>query len=193
MHALTLCLPACLSCKSRQTVAGNLDVTAYSTKTISLYVEELTSHSVSQYYLTEAVVALFFWRGQVKILGVWVPLHSFVFWLSAIILAERPTLYPAFSFFFMGWVLVAMQYWRQNSVDPWKHSKTFLGLCTSLTTGVAMSGPSQNIPAHFLEEEAKAETKIAADRIAKAKNEAEERQKAQVSSLPIFNEKRGLH
>jgi hypothetical protein len=155
-------------------------------------VEELTSHSVSQYYLMDIVVSLFFWRGQVKVkfLGIWVPLHSFVLWLSAIILAERPTLYPAFSFFFMGWTLVAVQYWRQSAVDPWKHSKTFLGLCTSLTTGIALSGPSDKIPAHYLEEESKAETKLEMDRIAKAKKVAEERQKAQVSSRQMFNEKK---
>ena len=158
-------------------------MTAYSTKTISLYVEELTGHSVAQYYLMDAIVALFFWRGQVKFFGIWVPLHSMALWMSAIILAERPTLYPAFSFFFMGWTLLAVQYWRHNSVDPWKRSKTFVGLLTSLTTGVAITGPSGNIPAHYLEEESKAEEKLAADRIAKAKREAEERQKAQVSDL----------
>jgi hypothetical protein len=177
---------ACLA-KSRQTVGGRLDVTAYSTKTISMYVEELTSTSVGQYYLVDAVVALFFWRGQVKFFGIWFPLHSLALWLSAIILAERPTLYPAFSFFFMGWTLLAVQYWRHNSVDPWKCSKTFLGLCSSVTTGIAMTGPSSNIPAHYMEEESLAEAKLAADRIAKAKKVAEERQKAQVSGL--FNGK----
>ena len=115
--------------------------------------------------------------------GIWWPLHSVALFLSGIILAERPTWYPAFSFFFMGWTLLAVQYWRNNSLDPWKKSKPFLGLCTSLTTGIAVDGPASNIPAHHMEEESKAEEKLQKDRVEKAKKDAEERQKAQVCMI----------
>lgn len=46
---------------------------AYSTKTIGLYAEELMGYSVAKSYLFDAVVALFFWRGQVRVFGVWLP------------------------------------------------------------------------------------------------------------------------
>ena len=59
-------------------------------------------------------------------------------------------------------------------------SKTFAGLLTAIATGYAIDGPSTNIPAHYLEEESKAEEKIYNDRIEKLKRADEERTKAQL-------------
>lgn len=59
-------------------------------------------------------------------------------------------------------------------------SKTFAGLITAIATGYAIDGPSNNIPAHYLEEESKAEEKVLNDRVARMKHQEEERTKAQL-------------
>ncbi|CAB9497692.1 Multiple C2 and transmembrane domain-containing protein 1 [Seminavis robusta] len=165
----------------RQTVGGRQDLTSYSTKTIGLYVEELTGYSEITYYISDTIVSLLFWREQVKMFGIWVPLHSLVLFLSAIILAERPTLYPAFYFFSLGWSILAVGYWRNNSSNPWDKTQTAFGLLTALITGVSIHGPPKKIGAHEKEEESKAEQKAIRDKREKLNKQREEVSKAQVA------------
>ena len=62
-----------LSIYSRQTVGGRQNLDAYSTKTIGVYAEELMGYSVAKSYILDAAIALVFWRGQVRVIGIWLP------------------------------------------------------------------------------------------------------------------------
>lgn len=157
----------------RQTVGGRQDLQSYSKDTIKLYVDELMGYEVLKYYLIDSVVALLFWRGQVKFYGFWLPIHSMALFLAGITLAERPSLYPSFWFFGLGWMLLSLQTYRNNSSNPWHKTKTFIGLTQDFLTGTCFDGPPKKIAAHENEEEAKEEEKRQKERIEKARKQAE--------------------
>lgn len=156
---------------------------AYNKDTIQLYLEELMGYQVLQYYLIDSIKAILLWRGQVKFYGIWLPVHSFALFFMAVTLAERPSLYPSYWFFCLGWSLLSVQTWRNNSSNPWHKTKTFVGLTQDLITGTCFDGPSNKIAAHENEVESKAEEKQQKDRIEKAREQAAEYQKQQMQLL----------
>lgn len=160
--------------RRRQTVGGRHDLSAYSTKTIALYGEELQSYRVAQYYIVDSVISLLFWRGQVPVFGMNLPLHSLYLFFAATTLAERPWLYPSFFFFNTAWCIVALQIWRNKSPNPWQKSKTFLGLLSALAVGRSISGPPSTIEAHENEKESMEEEETWKLRMEKAAKDAEE-------------------
>ena len=167
----------------RQTVGGRHDLNAYSVKTIALYGEELQSYRVAQYYIIDSVISLLFWRGQVPVFGVKLPLHSLYFFFVATTLAERPSLYPSFFWFNTAWFIVALQIWRNKSPNPWHQSKTFLGLFSALVVGRSISGPPSTIEAHQNEKESMQEEETWKLRMEKAKKDAEEAEEARNALL----------
>jgi hypothetical protein len=148
-----------------------------------MYVEELQSYKVLQYYVMDAAISLLFWRGQVPFMGIYLPVHSLVAFLAGITLCERPTLYPSYFFFGIAWFLLAVQIDRNCSANPWTKSKTFIGLLSALATGKSISGPLGTIEAHQNEKESKEEAELLKSRLEKAKKEAEETQEAQMKLL----------
>lgn len=167
----------------RQTVGGRVDLNSYSVKTIALYGEELQSYQVARYYIIDSVISLLFWRGQVPIFGVKLPLHSLYFFFAATMLAERPSLYPSFFWFNTAWFILALQVWRNKSPNPWHQSKTFLGLLSALVVGRSVSGPPNSIEAHQNEKESMQEEEIWKVRMEKAKKDAEEAEEARNALL----------
>lgn len=158
---------------------GRQDFEHYSTETIHMYINELMAYRYLRYYIAEAAASLFFWRGQVEMFGVYLPLHSAAAFFLAIMLAEYPSLYPSFFFFSIAWLLLAAQTWRNGTPNPWGESKTFFGFLSALVTGYEIDFPSRQIAAHQNEEEAKALEKRFNDRVERAEKEAEERKKEQ--------------
>jgi hypothetical protein len=146
-------------------------------------VDELMGYEVLKYYLIDSVIAVLFWRGQVKFYGFWLPIHSLALFLAGIILAERPSLYPSFWFFGLGWTLLSLQTYRNNSSNPWYKTKTFIGLTQELLTGHCFDGPPGKIAAHENEEQAMEEERRQQERIEKARKQAEEYLKAQNEML----------
>lgn len=145
-----------------------------------MYVEELMEYKYLQYYIYDAVVSLLFWRGQVPVFGIYMPVHSLVAFLSSITLAERPSLYPAFFFFSIAWLLIATQIYRNKSPNPWSKTKTMIGFLTSIIASKAINFPYQTIEAHQNEEESKEVEMKLKMRLEKAKKEAEEYQMEQM-------------
>ena len=64
------------------------------------------------------------------------PLDSIVMFICATSLVENNALFP--SYFFVGWTLVAILYWRQNQPDPWYRSIGFLESLWPLLTGTEL-------------------------------------------------------
>lgn len=142
--------------------------------------DELTGYMVFLSYLKDAITAILFWRGQVPVMGLDLPLHSVYFFFAAITLAEHPSLCPSFFFLNIFWALFAIQIWRNSRANPWEKTKTVLGLLSELAVGKSISGPLQYIAAHQNEEAALAEQRDLAERVEKAKQEAEEYEKEQM-------------
>jgi len=135
------------------------------------------SYGKYKYVIMDGVKTLLLWRGQMKVFGVLLPVHSMYIFVSAITLAERPQLYPSFFFFTIAWVLWGMQILRKNEANPWNRTKTFVGLLTALLIGRPISGPPRTVTAHENEEEAMEQEKARAERIAMAIRESEEAKK----------------
>lgn len=167
----------------RQTVGGRQDLQAYNKDTIQLYIDELQGYIVLKYYLIDAIKSILFWRGQVKIFGFWLPIHSVAVFFAGVTLAEKPSLYPSYWFFGLGWLLLSVQTWRNNTSNPWLRTKTFMSLTQELLMSMSFDGPPTRIAAHENEVESKAEEKERKDRIEKAEKQAEEYNKAQMELL----------
>jgi hypothetical protein len=54
-----------------------------------------------------------------------VPLNSLTIFLAAVLVVERPHLFPSVSFFTMGWLLIATKTFKQEYPNPWWRSTSF--------------------------------------------------------------------
>ena len=87
--------------------------------------EIMTAKRHTFYIVGDGIKSLVFWRGQVKVGGVWLPLHSMlVFYLSTIVI-ERPRLLPSFFLFGFAWILIVNMLNKQTHPNPWRRGHSF--------------------------------------------------------------------
>lgn len=137
---------------------------AYSTKTLTAYVEEL------QDYVDEDVIGLILdatstvllWRGHWRI-KVWccsinMPLHSMTAFIWGILVTQDYNRFPAFLAFSIGWFFLATMEYRRNHPSPWHRCKSYGYLLWTLVAApfCCCSGPcsttasiaaNENLPA----------------------------------------------
>jgi hypothetical protein len=73
----------------------------------------------------DAFQSLIFWRGQVKVFDMLLPVHSYLFFTFATNLVERPHLFPPFFLISVAWILLAFQTQRLQHPSPWSRCHSF--------------------------------------------------------------------
>mmetsp|Transcript_8253 Transcript_8253/g.17758 ORF Transcript_8253/g.17758 Transcript_8253/m.17758 type:complete len:1105 (-) Transcript_8253:213-3527(-) len=85
------------------------------------YINEImTAKRHTVYVVSDGIKSLVFWRGQVRVGGVRLPLHSMlVFYLSTIVI-EKPRLLPSYFLFGCAWILITNMLNKQAHPSPWR-------------------------------------------------------------------------
>jgi len=91
------------------------------------YVNEIFGYKrVLGYCISDALKSLIFWRGQVQLYDLMLPLHSLFFFWSMVTLVERPYLLPSFTLIFIGWIMLATLTQRRQHPSPWHRCPSFM-------------------------------------------------------------------
>lgn len=155
-------------------VEGKTDMVAYGIGTLTMHIAELTSYLNVTYYITDAIMSLLLWRGQVPLFGKFkLPLHSMIAFYAAITFVERPTLWFSYFWFGNAWLLLAIQNWRNNAPHAWNKTTPFARILMMMALDKA-AGP-EIIPADFQKMEADEYEAFMADRIRRAEDAALQR------------------
>lgn len=105
---------------------------------IKSYIFELLEYWRSlKFYVGQAIPSLVFWRGQVTIFNVHLPVHSAVLFLSCAVLIEKPWLIVPFYLLFVAWFLLATMAWRRKTPSPWTTCHSFLHYIELILLGKA--------------------------------------------------------
>ena len=100
------------------------------------YINEIFEYKRAiAYYFGDSFRSLMFWRGQVKVGTVLLPIHSLLFFLIASSLVERPYLFPSFFLLSVAWILISNHVERTQHPSPWYRSLSFRHYIEILRTG----------------------------------------------------------
>ncbi|KAL7573033.1 hypothetical protein ACA910_018725 [Epithemia clementina (nom. ined.)] len=128
------------------TCTGKYDTSRYSIQYINSYIEEILLYQHALFYLNDAVMNLFLWRGTypVNIFGkrILLPVHSFSAFVSLVLVVERPQLFPAWFFGSLGWMMLATMDYRLHTPDPWLNCKDFAEFIWALIFGYSPKPPA---------------------------------------------------
>lgn len=72
-----------------------------------------------------AFLSLVFWRNQVRVCSVWLPIHSLIFFCLGVLVIERPYMFPAVFFLGVAWFMMANMYLRLIQPSPWYRCLSF--------------------------------------------------------------------
>jgi hypothetical protein len=159
----------------RDVVNGKFDYNEYSLSTLTMLISELLSYKNLTYYLSDGILSLVFWRGQVPLFfGFNLPLHSMIAFFMAVTLVENPTLCFAYFWFANGWLLLAIQSWRNNNPHIWKRTTPFIHILMMMA--LDKTAPIEKIEENFQKEEADAYEIYMKEREERAQKVALERQ-----------------
>jgi hypothetical protein len=100
------------------------------------YINEIFEYKAALgYAFGDAFRSLMFWRGQVEICSVLMPLHSFLFFCMATDLVERPYMIVPYSLLGVAWVMIAANTMRRQHPSPWISPPSFWQYLDLLRTG----------------------------------------------------------
>ena len=100
------------------------------------YVNEIFEYkSVLSYCINDSLKSLIFWDGQVDILGMYLPIHSLVFFFTGVLLVEKPYMLPSFVLLAMAWIMLASLTVRRQHPSPWGRVPSFRQYIDILRTG----------------------------------------------------------
>lgn len=116
------------------------------------YINEILEYKATLgYCIVDSVQSLLFWRPQVQIFDMVLPLHSLVFFLSCCKLLERPCLFPAFCFLGVGWIMLVTLTQRRQHPSPWFGCPSFRNYVQILLGGETPSQFEKIEPYHQAE------------------------------------------
>ncbi len=130
----------------RYTCYGEYDnPTHFNTTLMRSYVNELFEYKRNLgYAIKDAIKSLVFWRGQVKVFNVMVPIHSMIFFIGSLRLVEKPQLIVPYSLLGGAWIMLANLTIRRQHPSPWQRRLSFMDYLDILRTGKA-STPVKHI------------------------------------------------
>jgi hypothetical protein len=100
------------------------------------YVNEILEYKAAlSYVFGDTIRSLIFWRGQVEMFSVLVPLHSFFFFCLAANLVERPHMIVAYWLLGVAWAMLANLSIRRHHPSPWNSCPSFWHYLHLLRTG----------------------------------------------------------
>jgi hypothetical protein len=151
------------------TLTGEEDPHKLSIKTITSYVEELTTYLAVLEYLPKAVLTVFLWRGHYKVsfrrptirrnagapesapfserwtrpAALWLPLHSVTAFVWGVLVVQNFDRFLAFLVFAIGWFFLATMEQVRAHPSPWCRCRSYPELLCVLVFGRSL-GP-QNV------------------------------------------------
>lgn len=105
-----------------------------------------------KFYTKQSFWSLVFWRGQVNIFKMNLPVHSAVLFISGAALVERPWLIVPFHCMFVAWFLLAAMAHRRETPSPWHTCTSFLYYAEVLLTGKSTDYLEKIRPAEYLKQ-----------------------------------------
>lgn len=100
------------------------------------YVNEIFEYKAALGYLIgDTFRSLIFWHGQVELFSMMLPVHSFIFFVMATRLVERPQLIVPFSLLGIAWAMLANLTVRRQHPSPWNSCPSFMQYLHILRTG----------------------------------------------------------
>ena len=100
------------------------------------YVNEIFEYKRNiTYCVSDAIRSLIFWRPQVRVVKMYLPLHSIVFFTCATTLVERPYLAPSFFLLSIAWIMIAAHTLRMQHPSPWHRCQPMWYYFSILKTG----------------------------------------------------------
>lgn len=110
---------------ARYTCYGKYREDVYNMKVLRSYIDEfLRSLEVCSFELSRGLHSLILWKGQVKVFNVHLPLHSFLAFVTASYVIERPHLIPAYFSFCAAWCLGILMVRQRNHPSPWHKARS---------------------------------------------------------------------
>jgi hypothetical protein len=107
------------------------------------YIDEvLTYKRALAYAMSDALQSVIFWRGQVQVLNVLLPLYSLFFFVAATTLVERPSLIVPFTLLSLSMIMMATLTIRRQHPSPWNRCPSFMYYLMLLRDGAGSSGDS---------------------------------------------------
>jgi C2 domain len=168
----------------RETCLGNVDEERYSVSTLKSYVEELQELQYVLFYLEDAAMTLFLWRGHLDIplfgREIKLPLHSLNAFILSTFLVEHPQLLPSFGFLSIAWIMIAIMGWRRHSENIWQHCYSYFEIMSMVLVGDSLVPPAKIEPYQNFDEakkEMESWVKRVEDAAAKAERAYAEAQK----------------
>lgn len=138
------------------------------------YINEIFEYkSDISYCLSDSIKSLIFWRGQVEILNLLIPLHSLVFFCSATTLVERPYMFPSFILLAAAWIMLATNSRQRHHPSPWMRPLGFRHYLSILWTGKSTQ-PIKRIASYENQEKTQAYEKEWAARLARDQQKRDE-------------------
>ena len=179
---------------ARYTVCGEYhNETRFSLPVLQGYVDELLQGYVRRiiYTIQDSYTSIVFWRSQITLLGVGVPLFSFLVFVMGMAVVEKPYTIPAVICFTVALSLLAQMHERLSSPSPWRRCRSFSYYFRILAFG--HSGTDHNkytIAAHegaeeLKEQEDELRRRIERDKDFIEKKEAVERQIEEIESVKV--------
>ena len=111
---------------ARYTCYGKHREDVYHMKVLRAYIDEFLEYiEQSAHEIQYALDSLLFWRGQVSLGHIEIPLYSIITYFSMIYVIERPRLLPSYLFFCCAWILLTILQKRSNYPSPLYRSKSF--------------------------------------------------------------------
>ncbi len=110
----------------------------YDIQLLRSYVNEMIQLKRLLFYAVgDAAKSLVMWKGQVKLFGKDLPLHSACAFLSAMYVIERPHLLPGYFFISIAWIMLASMLCRTQHPSPWQKVPSFYHYLHILIKGEA--------------------------------------------------------
>lgn len=145
---------------ARYTCCGEYDnEEKFSLRILLSYVDELKETYLRRilYALNDGGQSIIFWRGQVKVGPVWIPLHSFLLFCVGITAVERPRMVPAFLFLGVAWFMLVNMQLRMQSPSPWHRCTSYGHYLRVLLLGSSLPAYVKVDPGDGWEEQQKIE------------------------------------
>lgn len=123
---------------ARFTASGEYDnPEAFSLKVLLAYIDEITKGFLQRilYSVGDGVQSLVFWKDQVEVAGVWLPLHSLVVFFAAVVVVEHPQFIPGFVFLGAAYFMLVNMTVRIQSPSPWHRCFSFWHYLSILVLG----------------------------------------------------------
>jgi hypothetical protein len=141
---------------ARYTCMGEYDnEEKFSLRVLLAYVDELKDNYLRRilYSINDGGQSLIFWRGQVKVGPVWLPLHSFLLFCVSILLVERPHMIPGLFCLGVAWFMLVNMHVRIQSPSPWHRCSSFGHYLRILLLGSSLQAFDRVDPADGWEEQ----------------------------------------